>query len=98
MQVSMPDSIRCLFMSFFNSQVFTCRKCFLVFLRLYSSFYNCFVYNAPVSLQWFCENAALDTNDSLEKQKVYKFRGDLAIRQGDFQVNKSVYHSLTKHL
>lgn len=50
-----------------------------------------------LSLQWFCENAALDTNDSLEKQKVYKFRGDLAIRQGDFQVNNSVYYSHCPH-
>uniref|UniRef100_A0A669CJY4 Uncharacterized protein n=1 Tax=Oreochromis niloticus TaxID=8128 RepID=A0A669CJY4_ORENI len=38
------------------------------------------------SLQWFCDSAALDTEDSLEKQKVYKFRGDLAVRQGNYQV------------
>lgn len=42
------------------------------------------------SLQWFCESAALDTEDSLEKQKVYKFRGDLAVRQGNYQVINSV--------
>lgn len=76
--------------SFFNVQPFTCRTPFLVFWRLYSSFYSHFiVFISVLSLQWFCENAALDTNDSLEKQKVYKFRGDLAIRQGDFQVNHS---------
>uniref|UniRef100_A0A3P9BHM3 Uncharacterized protein n=1 Tax=Maylandia zebra TaxID=106582 RepID=A0A3P9BHM3_9CICH len=30
--------------------------------------------------------AALDTEDSLEKQKVYKFRGELAVRQGNYQL------------
>uniref|UniRef100_A0A3B4G854 Uncharacterized protein n=1 Tax=Pundamilia nyererei TaxID=303518 RepID=A0A3B4G854_9CICH len=38
------------------------------------------------SLQWFCDSAALDTEDSLETQKVYKFRGDLAVRQGNYQL------------
>lgn len=40
------------------------------------------------SLQWFCESAALNTDDFLERQKVYKFRGDLAVRQGNYQVNE----------
>ncbi|KAM6910295.1 uncharacterized protein C8orf76 homolog isoform 2-T2 [Xenentodon cancila] len=35
--------------------------------------------------QWFCQSAALNTDDFLEKQKVYKFRGDLAVRQGNYQ-------------
>lgn len=97
---SIPYSIRRLYRLFFNVQPFTCRKHFLVFLRLYCSFYSYFVYiRMPPSLsfclQWFSENVALDTNDSLEKQKIFKFRGDLAIRQGDFQVNNSVFYSLT---
>lgn len=33
--------------------------------------------------QWFCADAALDPEDSLEKQKVMKFRGDLAVRKGE---------------
>ncbi|XP_071761108.2 uncharacterized protein C8orf76 homolog [Centroberyx gerrardi] len=43
--------------------------------------------------EWFCESAALDTEDSLEKQKVYKFRGDLALRQGDYQKALDAYSS-----
>lgn len=43
------------------------------------------------SLQWFCENTALDSDDSLEKQKVYKFRGDLFFRQGNYQVFQQVF-------
>lgn len=44
-------------------------------------------YNAKVcEPQWFCADAALDTEDSLEKQKVMKFRGDLAVRKGEHQV------------
>ncbi|CAK6954292.1 uncharacterized protein C8orf76 [Scomber scombrus] len=43
--------------------------------------------------QWFCESAALDTDDSLEKQKVYKFRGDLAVRQGKYQEALDAYSS-----
>lgn len=43
-------------------------------------------YNAKVcEPQWFCADAALDTDDSLEKQKVMKFRGDLAVRKGEPQ-------------
>lgn len=43
-------------------------------------------YNAKVcEPQWFCDKTTLDTDDVLEKQKVLKFRGDLAVRQGDFQ-------------
>ncbi|KAK7887134.1 hypothetical protein WMY93_026755 [Mugilogobius chulae] len=43
-------------------------------------------YNAKVcEPRWFCAEAALDTNDSLEKQKVMKFRGDLAMRKGEHQ-------------
>ena len=36
--------------------------------------------------QWFCQSSALDTEDSLEKQKVFKFRGDLACRQRKYKV------------
>ncbi|XP_019748642.1 uncharacterized protein C8orf76 homolog isoform X1 [Hippocampus comes] len=43
--------------------------------------------------EWFCESAALDTEDSLEKQKVYKFRGDLATRRGDYQAALDAYSS-----
>ncbi|XP_077384163.1 zinc fingers and homeoboxes protein 1 [Festucalex cinctus] len=43
--------------------------------------------------EWFCESTALDTEDSLEKQKVFKFRGDLAIRQGDYQAALDAYSS-----
>uniref|UniRef100_A0A7N8XS82 Chromosome 8 open reading frame 76 n=1 Tax=Mastacembelus armatus TaxID=205130 RepID=A0A7N8XS82_9TELE len=43
--------------------------------------------------EWFCDNAALDTDDSLEKQKVFKFRGDLAVRQGDYQKAYEAYSS-----
>ncbi|KAG7474499.1 putative protein C8orf76-like [Solea senegalensis] len=41
--------------------------------------------------QWFCDSAALNTDDSLEKQKVYKFRGDLAVRQGNYQEALEAY-------
>ncbi|XP_027875104.1 uncharacterized protein C8orf76 homolog [Xiphophorus couchianus] len=51
-------------------------------------------YNAKLcEPQWFCENAALDTDDSLEKQKVFKFRGDLALRQGNYQRALDAYSS-----
>ncbi|XP_030606507.1 uncharacterized protein C8orf76 homolog [Archocentrus centrarchus] len=43
--------------------------------------------------EWFCESAALETEDSLEKQKVYKFRGDLAVRQGNYQKALEAYSS-----
>ncbi|XP_061529881.1 uncharacterized protein C8orf76 [Phycodurus eques] len=43
--------------------------------------------------EWFCESAALDTEDSLEKQKVFKFRGDLATRQGKYQTALDAYSS-----
>lgn len=35
--------------------------------------------------QWFCADAALNTDDSLEKQKVMKFRGDLAVKKGEHE-------------
>ncbi|XP_076592312.1 uncharacterized protein C8orf76 homolog [Chaetodon auriga] len=51
-------------------------------------------YNAKLcEPEWFCESAALDTDDSLEKQKVYKFRGDLAVRQGSYQKALDAYSS-----
>ncbi|XP_041798498.1 uncharacterized protein C8orf76 [Chelmon rostratus] len=51
-------------------------------------------YNAKLcEPEWFCESAALDTDDSLEKQKVYKFRGDLAVRQGNYQKALDAYSS-----
>uniref|UniRef100_A0A672FNI4 Zgc:101716 n=1 Tax=Salarias fasciatus TaxID=181472 RepID=A0A672FNI4_SALFA len=41
-----------------------------------------------------CESeVTLDTDDSLEKQKVYKFRGDLAVRRGDYQKALDAYSS-----
>ncbi|XP_054898088.1 uncharacterized protein C8orf76 [Poeciliopsis prolifica] len=43
--------------------------------------------------EWFCESAALDTDDSLEKQKVLKFRGDLALRRGSYQRALDAYSS-----
>ncbi|KAM7420311.1 hypothetical protein PAMA_014835 [Pampus argenteus] len=43
--------------------------------------------------EWFCGSAALDTDDTLEKQKVYKFRGDLAVRQGKYQIALDAYSS-----
>ncbi|KAK2844228.1 hypothetical protein Q5P01_010887 [Channa striata] len=51
-------------------------------------------YNAKLcEPEWFCDNAALDTEDALEKQKVYKFRGDLAMRQGNYQKALEAYSS-----
>ncbi|XP_051263565.1 uncharacterized protein C8orf76 [Dicentrarchus labrax] len=51
-------------------------------------------YNAKLcEPEWFCESAALDTEDPLEKQKVYKFRADLALRQGDYQKALDAYSS-----
>lgn len=51
-------------------------------------------YNAKLcEPEWFCESAALNTDDSLEKQKVYKFRGDLAVRQGSYQKALDAYSS-----
>ncbi|XP_029361215.1 uncharacterized protein C8orf76 homolog [Echeneis naucrates] len=41
--------------------------------------------------EWFCGSSALDTDDSLEKQKVYKFRGDLAVRRGSYQEALEAY-------
>ncbi|CAL1610658.1 unnamed protein product [Knipowitschia caucasica] len=41
--------------------------------------------------QWFREDAALDTDDSLERQKVMKFRGDLAVRKGEHQKALEAY-------
>ncbi|XP_015232698.1 PREDICTED: uncharacterized protein C8orf76 homolog [Cyprinodon variegatus] len=43
--------------------------------------------------EWFCECTALDTDDTLEKQKVFKFRGDLAFRQGNYQRALDAYSS-----
>ncbi|XP_076006527.1 uncharacterized protein C8orf76 homolog isoform X2 [Genypterus blacodes] len=51
-------------------------------------------YNAKLcEPEWFCEEAALDSDDSLEKQKVYKFRGDLTFRQGNYQEALDAYSS-----
>ncbi|XP_008285135.1 uncharacterized protein C8orf76 homolog [Stegastes partitus] len=51
-------------------------------------------YNAKLcEPEWFCDSAALDTDDSLEKQKVYKFRGDLAVRQGNYKKALDAYNS-----
>lgn len=41
--------------------------------------------------QWFCADDALETDDSLEKQKVMKFRGDLAVRKGEHQKALEAY-------
>nr|XP_020490452.1 uncharacterized protein C8orf76-like isoform X1 [Labrus bergylta] len=49
-------------------------------------------YNAKVcEPEWFCKSAALDTDDPLETQKVFKFRGDLAVRQGNYQKALDAY-------
>ncbi|CAJ1062030.1 uncharacterized protein C8orf76 isoform X2 [Xyrichtys novacula] len=51
-------------------------------------------YNAKLcEPEWFCESTALDTDDPLETQKVYKFRGDLAVRQGKYQKALDAYSS-----
>ncbi|KAF1387575.1 hypothetical protein PFLUV_G00081290 [Perca fluviatilis] len=51
-------------------------------------------YNAKLCKpEWFCESTALDTDDPLEKQKVFKFRGDLAVRQGNHQKALDAYSS-----
>ncbi|MED6274386.1 hypothetical protein CHARACLAT_015886 [Characodon lateralis] len=51
-------------------------------------------YNAKLcEPEWFCESNALNTDDSLEKQKVFKFRGDLALRQGNYQKALDAYSS-----
>lgn len=57
-----------------NCHVEKCLKVFVLFISF---------------AQWFCEGAALETDDAIEKQKVYKFRGDLAMRKGNYQVNKT---------
>ncbi|XP_068180100.1 uncharacterized protein C8orf76 homolog [Antennarius striatus] len=41
--------------------------------------------------EWFCDSSALDTEEPLEKQKIYKFRGDLAVRQRDYQKALDAY-------
>lgn len=43
--------------------------------------------------EWFCETTALNTEDPLEKQKIYKFRGDLAVRRGNHQKALDAYNS-----
>ncbi|XP_037532348.1 uncharacterized protein C8orf76 [Nematolebias whitei] len=43
--------------------------------------------------EWFYESTALDSEDSLEKQKVFKFRGDLALRRGNYQRALEAYRS-----
>ncbi|XP_034554579.1 uncharacterized protein C8orf76 isoform X2 [Notolabrus celidotus] len=49
-------------------------------------------YNAKLcEPEWFCDGSALDTDDPLEKQKVFKFRGDLAVRQGKYQKALEAY-------
>ncbi|XP_073341387.1 uncharacterized protein C8orf76 homolog [Pagrus major] len=51
-------------------------------------------YNAKLcEPEWFCDSAALDTDNTLERQKVYKFRGDLAVRQGNYQKALDAYSS-----
>uniref|UniRef100_A0A3Q3BHH4 Zgc:101716 n=1 Tax=Kryptolebias marmoratus TaxID=37003 RepID=A0A3Q3BHH4_KRYMA len=51
-------------------------------------------YNAKLcEPEWFCDSTALDTDDSLEKQKVFKFRGDLALRRGNYQRALEAYSS-----
>ncbi|XP_074540249.1 uncharacterized protein C8orf76 homolog isoform X2 [Halichoeres trimaculatus] len=51
-------------------------------------------YNAKLcEPEWFCKSSALDTDDPLEKQKVFKFRGDLAVRQGNYQKALGAYSS-----
>lgn len=51
-------------------------------------------YNAKVcEPQWFCADVALDTDDSLEKQKVMKFKGDLAVRKGEHQKAFEAYRA-----
>ncbi|XP_057691475.1 uncharacterized protein C8orf76 isoform X2 [Corythoichthys intestinalis] len=53
-------------------------------------------YNAKTcEPEWFGESAALDTEDSLEKQKIFKFRGDLATWKGKYQSKEA---SNTCHL
>ncbi|RVE62459.1 hypothetical protein OJAV_G00157630 [Oryzias javanicus] len=43
--------------------------------------------------EWFCESVSLETDDPIEKQKVYKFRGDLAMRKGNYQKALDAYSS-----
>ncbi|XP_024124210.1 uncharacterized protein C8orf76 homolog isoform X3 [Oryzias melastigma] len=43
--------------------------------------------------EWFCESVALETDDPIETQKVYKFRGDLALRKGNYQQALEAYSS-----
>ncbi|KAM8846894.1 uncharacterized protein C8orf76 homolog [Synchiropus picturatus] len=43
--------------------------------------------------EWFCHSSALETDDSLEQQKVYKFRGDLAARRAKYQQALHSYSS-----
>ncbi|XP_057691474.1 uncharacterized protein C8orf76 isoform X1 [Corythoichthys intestinalis] len=51
-------------------------------------------YNAKTcEPEWFGESAALDTEDSLEKQKIFKFRGDLATWKGKYQAALDAYSS-----
>lgn len=94
MHICIPFSIWHLYRLILNAQIFTCKTVSGLIVSVFlSSKLFCIYKNDPLSsLQWFCENAALDTNNSLEKQKVFKFRGDLAVRQGDYQVSYSVYH------
>lgn len=51
-------------------------------------------YNAKIcEPEWFCESAAVDTEEILEKQKVHKFRADLAFRQGKYQSSLENYRN-----
>ncbi|KAM9797990.1 uncharacterized protein C8orf76 homolog [Neosynchiropus ocellatus] len=43
--------------------------------------------------EWFCHSSALETDDSLEQQKIYKFRGDLAARRAKYQQALHSYSS-----
>ncbi|XP_029306492.1 uncharacterized protein C8orf76 homolog [Cottoperca gobio] len=56
-------------------------------------------YNAKLcEPEWFCESTALSTDDPLEKQKVYKFRGDLAVKQGNHQKALDAYSSCLERI
>lgn len=61
-----------------------------------ATYFHNFITSSCFSSQWFCESTALDTDDSLEKQKVFKFRGDLALRQGNYQVTGVLQFSFTQ--
>nr|ACO09086.1 C8orf76 homolog [Osmerus mordax] len=43
--------------------------------------------------EWFCETDATDTDDLLDRQKVFKFRADLEFRKGNYQKALNDYTS-----